>query len=74
MTSSLYFSHTTFYQPAVSAFEHFTADSKTTLENKLLASLSLTATLRDLYDSEATRRGATSNHDGQFLLGVRAAF
>lgn len=74
MTSSLFLSHTTFYQPAMSAFQHFTTDSKTTLENKLLASLSLTATLRDLYDSEATRRGATSNHDGQFLLGVRAAF
>jgi hypothetical protein len=74
LTSSIFFSHVTFYQPAVSHIAHFTTDSKTTLENKLLSSLSLTATLRDLYDSEAVRRGASSNHDGQVLLGVRAAF
>jgi hypothetical protein len=74
LTPTLFVSHVTFYQPAVAAVGRYTTDMTTTLENRILSALSLTASLRDRYDSEATRRGAASNHDGQLLVGVRAGF
>jgi Protein of unknown function, DUF481 len=73
VTPSVFFSHVTFYQPAVSAVaERYLVDANTSIEAALTAVLSLTGTLRHRYDSEARLRGAASNTDGQVLIGVRA--
>ena len=74
LAPALRLTHTTFYQPAVDRLARYTVDTNTTLAAALREGLALTATLRDRYDSEARRRGASSNHDGQLLFGVRAAF
>jgi hypothetical protein len=75
LTPTLWVSHVTFYQPAVSLpGVRYTADATTQLEAAITSVVSLTATLRNRYDSEARLRGAESNNDGQFLLGLRARF
>jgi hypothetical protein len=75
VSPSVFFSHVTFYQPAVRAIaERYTVDANTALEAALTPVLSLTGTLRHRYDSEARRRGAASNADGQLLFGVRGRF
>jgi hypothetical protein len=75
VTPSVYVSHVTFYQPAVRAVaDRYTVDATTAVEAALTSVLSVTGTLRHRYDSEARGRGAASNTDGQFLLGVRARF
>ncbi len=71
---NVHFSHVTFYQPAVNALGRYTADVTTALEVNVTSAVAMTVTLRDRYDSEALRRGASSNSDGQFLFGVKAAF
>ena len=68
------FSHVTFYQPVVGRFDRFGVDSNTSLAADLTSSVAFTATLQEQYDSEATRRGARSNHDGQLLFGLRTTF
>ncbi|HEY2376095.1 MAG TPA: DUF481 domain-containing protein [Gemmatimonadaceae bacterium] len=75
LTPTLYVSHVTFYQPAVEhAATRYTVDATTSLEAAITSAVSLTATLRDRYDSESRSRGAPSDNDGQFLLGLRARF
>lgn len=75
LTSAVRLTHVTLYQPTVDApFARATAESTTSLAVDLREGMALTATLRDRFDSEARRRGARSNHDGQLLFGVRAAF
>lgn len=74
LSEALRVTHVTFYQPAFDRPGRFTADSDTSLLVALNSALSLTATVRDRYDSEARRRGAPSNHDGQVLFGARAGF
>lgn len=74
LTESVHLSHVTLYQPAIERPARFTAESNTAIAVALTKALALTATLRDRYDSEAHARGARSNHDGQLLFGVRAAF
>jgi Protein of unknown function, DUF481. len=68
------FTHETFYQPSVREMEHFTITSTSTLTFDLTKVLGLTTSLHDTYDSEARRRGARSNNDGQFLVGLRARY
>jgi hypothetical protein len=74
LTTTLHLSHVTFYQPSTDALGRYTATSNTSLARTVNERLSLTVTLRDQYDSEAERRGARSNHDGQLLFGARASF
>jgi hypothetical protein len=75
LTSNLFFSHVTFYQPAVGALEdRYTVEATTAVEAAVTSLLALTSTLRHRYDNEARTRGADSNTDGQLLLGVRARF
>lgn len=74
LTPSLVFSHVTFYQPTVDHPGSYTVDTKTELEDRLWSALSFTATVHDRFDSEARGRGATSNHDGQLLFGLRTSF
>jgi hypothetical protein len=67
--------HVTLYQPTIDApAARATAESTTILAVDVRAGVALTATLRDRFDSEARRRGARSNHDGQLLFGVRSTF
>jgi hypothetical protein len=68
------FTHETFYQPSVRDMQHFTITSNSTLTFDLNKTLGFTASLHDSYDSEARRRGARSNNDGQFLVGLRARY
>jgi hypothetical protein len=70
----LHFTHETFYQPSVREMQRFTLTSTLALTFDLNRILALTSTLRDTYDSEARRRGARSNNDGQLLLGLRARY
>ncbi len=67
--------HVTLYQPTIDApAARATAESTTILAVDLGRGVAFTGTLRDRFDSEARRRGARSNHDGQVLFGVRAGF
>ena len=68
------FDHETYYQPSVREMTHFTITSTSTLTFALNKMLGLTTSLHDTYDSEARRRGARSNNDGQFLVGLRARY
>ncbi|HEU4586159.1 MAG TPA: DUF481 domain-containing protein [Gemmatimonadaceae bacterium] len=70
----IHFSHETFYQPSVRDMQHFTITSTSTLTFALNKTLGFTSSLHDSYDSEARRRGARSNNDGQFLVGLRARY
>ncbi len=75
LAPGLRLTHVTLYQPTVDApAARATAESTTIVAVDVRAGVALTATLRDRFDSEARRRGARSNHDGQALFGVRAAF
>lgn len=74
LTPALGFSHVTFYQPTVDHPGAYTIDTLTQLEDRLWAALSFTLSLHDVFDSEARLRGATSDHDGQLLFGLRTAF
>ena len=73
-TEGVRFSHVTFYQPAVDRLDRYTTDSNSALVVSLTRAIALTTTLRQRYDSEARRRGARSNLDGQLLFGARASF
>ena len=70
----IHFTHETFYQPSVKEMAHFTITSTSTLTFDLNKTLGFTSSLHDTYDSEARRRGARSNNDGQFLVGLRARY
>lgn len=70
----IHFDHETYYQPSVREMEHFTLTSTSTLTFDLTKVLGLTSSVHDTYDSEARRRGARSNNDGQFLVGLRAHY
>lgn len=74
LTSHVTLSHQTLWQPAAKELSQYTTETQTSLSAALNSSLSLTVTLRDRYDSESIVRGATSNHDGQLLFGIRAKF
>ena len=75
LTRAVRLTHVTLYQPTVDApAARATAESTTIVAADVRAGVALTGTLRDRFDSEARRRGARSNHDGQLLFGVRATF
>jgi hypothetical protein len=58
LTPGVYFSHVTFYQPAVRAIAgRYLVDANTSLEATLTSVLSLTGNLRHRYDSEARSAG-----------------
>ena len=74
LTSTLTVAHVTLWQPVADDLGQYTTETRTGLVIKVNSSLSLTATVRDKYDSEAIARGSASNHDGQVLFGVLAKF
>lgn len=67
-------SHTTFYQPRVSAWDAYMVNSTSELSYALRESTSLTLSYLVQYDSEARSRGALSNNDAQLLFGVKTTF
>lgn len=67
-------SHVTFYQPTTNDLARYTLEASTVLGIPIRDRLDLTLTHRERFDSEATRRGAPSNRDGQVLFGIRATF
>jgi hypothetical protein len=67
-------SHTTFYQPAMSAPSQFTLQTITKASYAITDAAGITLSLTDSYDSEARTRGARSNNDGQVLAGVETRF
>jgi hypothetical protein len=58
------------YQPALKEFESFTFNSDNSLRFKMSKRMSFSFSLRDSYDSDATLRGARTNNDGEFVVGV----
>ena len=75
LTEGLYASHVTFYQPSVAnPTTRYTVNAVTALEQTVTSVVSLTMTLRHRYDSEARARGAASDNDGQFVVGLKATF
>jgi len=67
-------SHVTFYQPTTTDLARYTVEANTVLGIPVRDRLDVTITHRERFDSEATRRGAPSNRDGQLLFGIRATF
>ncbi len=70
----LSFTHETYYRPSVRSASDFNVASSSAIAYQLRESVSLTFSFVDSYDSEARRRGANSNNDGQILAGVLARF
>jgi hypothetical protein len=60
------------YQPALRAFDRYTFATDNSLRFKMSGRMSFAISLRDSYDSEATLRGARTNNDGEFVVGVLA--
>ena len=58
------------YQPALRAFDRYTFNSDNSLRFKMSRRMSFSFSLRDSYDSEAKLRGARTNNDGEFVVGV----
>jgi hypothetical protein len=67
-------SHETSYMPVVDDAGSFTMKSSTSLAYRLASFASLNLSFLDNFDSEAERRGARSNNDGQFVVGIVANF
>ena len=73
MGDKLSVAHTTFYKPIVTDFNRYVITSTTQARYSVASAVSLTATFVDNYDSEAAKRGARVNNDGQLLLGLQLA-
>ena len=58
------------YQPALRAFDRYTFNSDNSLRFKMSKHMSFSFSLRDSFDSEAKLRGARTNNDGEFVVGV----
>jgi len=67
-------SHVTFYRPVIDAPSRYTITTNTSVALGLTERMGLSLSLVDNYDSEARQRGAPSNNDGQFLVGLQADF
>ncbi|HSJ65351.1 MAG TPA: DUF481 domain-containing protein [Gemmatimonadaceae bacterium] len=67
-------SHETAYRPVVDDFGRFTLRSTTSVAIQLASFANLNVSFLDNYDSEARRRGARSNNDGQLVLGLLTSF
>ena len=64
----------TVYRPSAPELAQFTFTNTTAFQYQMNTSVGLTVSLLDNYDSEAMRRGARSNNDGQLLFGVMTTF
>ena len=64
----------TFYRPAFGAAGRFTFSTTTSLAYRMTTFASLRITFQDNYDSEARRRGARTNNDGELVIGLLGEF
>ena len=64
----------TFYRPAFDDAGRFTFTTSTSLAYRMTTFASLRITFQDNYDSEARRRGARTNNDGELVIGVLGEF
>lgn len=64
----------TFYQPEVGELDAYLYNSNVTLQYRMTEVLRLQFSYRDSYDTGAELRGATSNYDGQLVVGIGAEF
>lgn len=64
----------TFYQPEVQELAAYLYNSTVSLQYRMNEILRLQVSWRDSYDSGAELRGATSNYDGQLVVGIGAQF
>lgn len=62
------------YRPSAPELSQFTFTNTTALQYQMNHDVGLTVSLLDNYDSEAVRRGARDNNDGQLLFGVMTTF
>lgn len=66
--------HETFYAPVTNDFDRYTITSTTSIAIRLAQHADLNFSFIDNYDSEAKKRGARANNDGQLVLGIATAF
>ena len=64
----------TFYRPRVDKLDRYTLTNVTRFAYQLTRAISLSASFGDSYDSEAMRRGARTNNDGEMVFGLIAGF
>jgi hypothetical protein len=62
------------YDPQFQKIENYTLTAESSLALRISEIVSLKLSVRDNFDSRAKARGAISNNDGRFLVGVLAAF
>lgn len=62
------------YRPVLDDFENYVMESQNSVSYALSEVLSLKVSFLDIYDSQATVRGADTNNDGQFLFSLLATF
>lgn len=68
------FDHVSWYRPEVADFRRFLSSSKTSLTYRLTKRTKLRLALEHDYDSQARRRGARSNGNGNLLIGADSRF
>ncbi len=68
------FSAVTWYRPELADFANYTIDFEGALGVGISDTVSLKMSLIDRFDSGAIERGATSNTDGQLLVGIGKKF
>ncbi|HEY9229028.1 MAG TPA: DUF481 domain-containing protein [Gemmatimonadaceae bacterium] len=66
--------HLTLYQPTFTNTNHYTVTTSSEAEYRIFETVGVNLSLADSYDSDARERGARSNHDGQFLVGLKVSF
>lgn len=73
-TERVSFRSETFYRPTFDAAGRFTFTTSTSLAYRMTTFASMRITLQDNYDSEARRRGARTNNDGELVIGLLGEF
>lgn len=63
-----------FYRPVMDEFGDFVLESESSFSFVLTDAVTLKLSFVDIYDSEATARGADVNNDGQILFSVLSTF
>lgn len=63
-----------YYRPVLGEYDDYVLETRNSISYALSEVVSLSFSFLDTYDSEAVARGAETNNDGQFLLGVIGRF
>lgn len=68
------FSTVNFYQPVFNDIGNFLFESESSFSFTVTDAVTLKLSFIDIYDSEATARGAETNNDGQIFFSVLSSF